>query len=205
MGCLTLLIETAVPKQKAGSVLLSACPVLVMSCSTCGYGMIKPVPCLKAALHCFHKKSLLAYDSPCCHDYPQHRLSNLQIMKHTPMAGCAELLSAAAKAASDVETLETLAEVQALEQQKEERVEKLRHSAAETMQIVKESIGDSSAETLIASHSHVSTVSPLLDAVHHGLVCAMRRCHCWVCCACWRALACCLVHAKDHSRCQGAR
>lgn len=73
------------------------------------------------------------------------------------MAACAALLAAASRAATDVETLETLAEVQALEQQKEQRVEKLKHSAAETMQVVKESLGDSAAETLIASHSHVSS------------------------------------------------
>ena len=64
-------------------------------------------------------------------------------------------MAAAERAAVEADALETLAEVQALEQQREERVEKLRSSTAEAMQIVKESIGDSAAETLVASHSHV--------------------------------------------------
>lgn len=66
-------------------------------------------------------------------------------------------LQAADKAAAEVDALEALAEVQQLEAQKKERVDGLlRSSQAEAVQIVKESIGDSAAETLIASHSQGS-------------------------------------------------
>ena len=64
-------------------------------------------------------------------------------------------MEAAERAAAEVDALETLAEVQRLEHEKEQSVRKLKASTAEAMQIVKESIGDSAAETLIASHSHV--------------------------------------------------
>lgn len=69
----------------------------------------------------------------------------------------AAALQAADKAAAEVDALEALAEVQQLEAQKKERVDGLlRSSQAEAVQIVKESIGDSAAETLIASHSQVN-------------------------------------------------
>ena len=44
-----------------------------------------------------------------------------------------------------------------LEREKEQRVAQLRKSA-ETVEIIKGAIGDSAAETLIASHSHVRCV-----------------------------------------------